>query len=334
MGKAILAIILSVAMPAAAKAAEQTPVQGGTPPPATNETGFQQWLKEWDGFVEFQLRPAIGEPINRTADDDVVDDSEYEALLRIRRPLDSLRGIRLQLQGGVVSTPNLLDGENSQSALYGEIQLGDTYIPYTELRRANFRVSAAATRPNAFRPYVRYRYSRLYDGLLEDYSRTDHRATAGLRYRRVPFTVEQRHTEDGRPEPAQILPGLYFELRAELSRVWSTNPGEELWNPRLQLDVYSRPFWNGTRFVFRATGEMSIYDNALAPNGDERVDTRLRVVAGFDLTEPLEDLLDLKDGIMQAELMGRFQVRWSNDPGREHTRLYFVPTVTITLPLQ
>src|SRR5262249_49099187 len=157
---------------------------------------FQTWLREWDGFLEFQIRPAFGEPVSRSADDDLIDDSEFESFLQLRRSLDSARGLRLQLQGGVVSTPNLLDGENSESAYYADVQLGDTYVPYSELRRGNFERSseqrrADETRRNAFRPYARYRYVRLYERFLDDYDRTDHRATLGLRYRRVPYTVEQ-----------------------------------------------------------------------------------------------------------------------------------------------
>lgn len=298
------------------------------------ETSVRTWLREWDGFAEVQLRPAFGEPLISDSDNDLVDDSEYEAMLRIRRPLDDLRGIWLQLQAGVVSTPNLLDGDNPESAYYGEVQLGDTYVPFSELRRGNFRESAAATRINAFRPYLRYRFSVVNEGFLDRRTRDDHRATLGLRYRRVPFIVERTYTEDGVPIPPQVLPGFYFEVRAEVSRIWSTKGSEELWNPRVQLDLYSPPFWSGARFVVRTTGEMNLFDNALAPNGEERVDTRLRVSAGVDLSESLEDLLNIPDNRVQAEILGRFQSRWSNDPGREHTRLYFLPSLTVTLPFQ
>lgn len=79
---------------------------------------------------------------------------------------------------------------------------------------------------------------------------------------------------------------------------------------------------------------MNLYDHALAPDGDKRIDTRLRAVSGLDLSEPLRDQFDLPDGSVQAELLGRLQQRWSNDPGRKHTRLYFVPSLNFTVPFQ
>jgi hypothetical protein len=303
-------------------------------PHVSAETPLGNWLQEWDGFAEIQLRPALGEPLRRDSDNDLVDDSEYEAAIRIRRNLDDLRGIRLQVQAGVVSTPNLFDHDNAESAYYGEVQLGDTFVPFSELRRGNFRESAAATRVNAFRPYVRYRFSGVREGFLDRDIRDDHRGTLGMRYRRVPYVVERTYTEDGVPIPPQLLPGFYFEIRAEVSRIWSTKATEELWNPRLQLDLYSPPFWSGARFVVRTTGEMNLFKDALAPDGSKRVDTRLRVLAGLDLSESLKDLLNLSDTGLQAELLGRFQTRWSNDPAREHSRLYFVPSFGLTFPFQ
>jgi len=71
----------------------------------------------------------------------------------------------------------------------------------------------------------------------------------------------------------------------------------------------------------------------LAPNGKKRVDRRVRITTGFDVTEPVEDLLDLKDSRIQFEILGRFQQRWSNDFTREHRRFYFVPTLSITAEL-
>lgn len=252
--------------------------------------------------------------------------------MRARRPLGMLGGIRLQLQAGIVSTPNFLDADSSESAAYGEIQLGDTYVPFSELRRGRFR-SAGATRKNAVRPYVKYRFSSVHEDLLEQHKRSDHRATAGFRYRRIPYTVQPGYSENGIPD-TKLWPGAYFEVRAEVSKVWSSQGSEDLWNPRVQFDLYGPPFWNGTRFVFRATAEMNLYDHALAPDGDKRIDTRLRAVSGLDLSEPLRDQFDLPDGSVQAELLGRLQQRWSNDPGRKHTRLYFVPSLNFTVPFQ
>lgn len=322
--------IIGAMLAGAAPAGAQTTLSAREPERAASAQETPQWLRGWSGFFEVSASPAFGEPIRTGANDDPVDDSEYEALLRLRRPLNRAGGIRLQLQAGVTSTPEFFEGsldESRESSVYGEVQLGDTFVPFRELRRRNFRITANATEPAAFRPYLRYRLARVDKGTFEGYLRTDHSMTAGLRYRRVPFV-----TSDGKE------PGLYYELRAQLTRIWSTDPSEELWNPQVRADVYSQPFWRGTRIVVRASAEANFFENVRVPdaNGipsDElRREPRFRLNAGFDISKPLQTWLRFDD--IELELMGRLQRRESNDESREHWRLYFMPALTLTVPLQ
>jgi hypothetical protein len=322
-------IIICGALALATPVSAQTGTSNDPAPVAAAETR-PLWLRGWTGAIELSASPAFGEPIRTGVDDDPVDDSEYEALVRFRRPLDRLGGIRLQLQAGVTSTPEFLEGsldESRESSVYGEVQLGDTFVPFRELRRRNFRITANSTEPAALRPFVRYRFARVDEGTFDGYLRTDHTLTAGLRYRRIPFV-----TNDGKE------PGLYYELRAQVTRIWSTDPGEEIWNPRVQADVYSQPCWRGTRFVFRTSAEVNFFDNVRVPdaNGnptdERRREPRFRVHLGFDVSKPLQTWLRFED--IELELMGRIQRRESNDESREHWRLYFVPSLTLTIPLK
>ena len=273
----------------------------------------------WEGEAELTLRPSIGEPISTDGDDNLVDDSDYEFSLRFWRPINRLNKMRVQLKLGLSGTPNYLDGDNPESAAYAEVQLGDTYVPFRNLLDGEFERAPEAA--NAIRPYARYRLVSVHDQFLRDWKRTDHKVTLGVRYRRVKYVMDDVQ-----------VPGLYFEGHAEVTRVGSSQGSEELWNPRLQFDVIGAPFWMGTRFVFKATGEGSLYTKAEAPDGDKRRDWRLRLTSGFDISKPLKELTGIKG--LRAEVLGRFQRRWSNDSNREHKRIYFVPTVALAMPIK
>lgn len=290
--------------------------------------------QKWKMWIDLRASPAIGEDVRISSDTDRVDDSDYEATLRIRHDIDRLRGLRIEARAGVVALPNTFDNEDAESSIYGEVQLGDTFLTFADIRRLRLGQSASATARKAARPYVRYRFSRNYGGFVTDYKRTDHRFTAGLRYRYVPWTVVWTPTEGGQPSQPVTLPRTYFEARGELTRVDSTAPSQEHWNPRVQVDFYSRPFWNATRFVVKATGDLFRFDNLRTQGGERILDKRLRLSAGFDVSEPIKDWMDLTDTSLQLEITGRWQRRWSNQPTREHSRAYFVPQLSLQIPVQ
>lgn len=266
------------------------------------------------------LSPTIGKPISSDADDSLVDDSEYELSLRVWRAVNHLKKMRVQIKIGVTDAPNYLDGDNPESTAYGELQIGDTYIPFRELLKGEFGSPVLAS-TNAIRPYARYRLVSVHEDFLQDRTRTDHKFTLGVRYRRVPYVMDD-------PE----VPGLYVEGRAEVTRAFSTSDPDEFWNPTLRLDVYSPPFWMDTRFVATVAGDANFYAHTRAPDGDKRRDLRLRTTIGFDVTEPLKRLLGISG--IRGELFGRFQRRWSNDSQKEHTRLYFLPSVSLSAAIK
>ena len=283
---------------------------------------------QWEGTLELNAAPTVGIPLNSSSTADPIDEMEFEAAIRFRRTIDEIGGLRLQFKAGVTSSPNFVDNDAAESSYYGEIQIGDTYMPFSALRQGRFGTSAGPVRVNAVRPYGRYRISSVHDDFIEAYQRTDHRAILGLRYRRV--TGNQPDPDDS----SKNIPKFYLEVRGEVGRVWSSLDSEEHWNPRFQVDLYSPTFFNRTRFVVRATAEASIFDNAVAPSGEKRSDKRIRISTGFDLSDSIKDWLDWQDRSVTIELLGRFQKRWSNDPSKEHTRGYFVPTIAVSLPLQ
>lgn len=281
----------------------------------------------WDGALELQAGPLLGTAVTEGVGFDPVDEMEFETALRFRRTIDELRGLRVQFKAGVTSAPNLFDSDGSESSLYGEVQLGDTYLSPKEFRHARFGGKVEAY-DNAVRPYLRYRLTSVHDDFLEQHKRLDHRAVLGLRYRRG------LGSEADPDEPGMMIARAFAEVRGELHKVWSSSNNEEAWNPRFQGDFYSPTFLNRTRFVVKASLELTAFNFALAPNGKKRVDQRFRINAGFDLSDSFADWFDWKKRKVTVEILGRFQQRWSNDPSKEHTRAYFVPTIAVTLPLQ
>jgi len=84
---------------------------------------------------------------------------------------------------------------------------------------------------------------------------------------------------------------------------------------------------NSLRLFGRASTDASFYANAQNAAGDEREDWRLRLTAGVDFTALMKRLTHLSD--ITVELAVRYQQRWSNVAGQDHSRLYFVPTFRI-----
>lgn len=58
----------------------------------------------------------------------------------------------------------------------------------------------------------------------------------------------------------------------------------------------------------------------------KRRDTRIRLTGGIDLSDAIGDWLPGVD----FEIAGQFQRQWSNDETKEHSRAYFMPSVTLS----
>ncbi len=268
---------------------------------------------------EFSASPSFGSSVSDDIASTMIDESEYEASFRAWTALDRLNGLRAQLKAGITYSPNYFDDDQPESGVYGEAQLGDTFIRLRNIVHGNF--SEAEGVNNAVRPYARYRFTSVHKNFMAAHVRDDQQATIGLRYRHVPYVMTEDNMERG----------LYFEARIEINRIWSTDNAEELWNPKTQVDIYSKPLWRNVRLVGRATFEGQLYDHLDARPGKQRDDWRMRLTGGFDISDIASKLFGNND--LSVEILGRFQRRWSNADDARHVRAYFVPSLSITAPL-
>jgi len=281
----------------------------------------------WSGFVENKISPALGEPISDAFADDYVDQSEYEAALAIQRPLDFAGGLLMEVRGGFTAQPHLSDDNAQESSYYGQLTLGDTYLP---LGRAvqDGRLQKADDIEDAVRLFGRYRFASVHSGFLEKRTRDEQQTTAGIRYR----DVRRIRCTDGRTAkseyPCGNVAGWSWEARAELTYLWSTESSKDRIFPTVRGDIISGPFWGGFRGVVSAVGEWSFYQNErVGPESDLRQDFRLRVQAGVDITGPLRRLFGGSKAV-SGEVLGRFQRNWSDRSDKEHSRIYFVPSLS------
>jgi len=92
--------------------------------------------------------------------------------------------------------------------------------------------------------------------------------------------------------------------------------------------VISGPFWIDLRAAAAAMGVWSFYrKERMGPRSELGQDLRLRVQAGLDVSAPVRRLFAVKKDI-SAEVLGRFQRNWSDRADKEHSRLYFGPSIT------
>jgi len=285
----------------------------------------------WSGGVELSLSPRIGKEQPFGTSQEVVDESEGELSASIKRA-DAVRlsslSLPLQLKVGVTTSPQYLDEADPESSYYGEVTLGDEFIPLTKyLVRGTGKTTGAVS--DARRPYARYRYTRIYNGFLDDFARNEHQVTLGFRYRNVvSIMCDVAGLPPADEEACSDQPGVSVEVRGELNAIWSSDRNEERIAPHVRLDVTSRRLWGGARLFGRGQLEARFYDHArAAATGKRREDWRLRLTAGVDISEALAKAIPGAE----LELAGQFQRRWSTDESKEHSRFYFVPALTLSL---
>lgn len=276
--------------------------------------------------MTFSVSPRVGEALPVDLAEDPVDESEGEASILIRRPNSILGKYQFQLRAGVVASPQHFDDQDPSSSIFGEVTIGDTYRTLGELtmqQPGDVSLNVA----DAYRPYLRYKYTRNYADFLQAWARDDHTITAGVRYRDVRTIMCDSEmapaTEVG---ACSDLPGVYLEVRAELNQTFSTDIGYRRLFPSVRIDGYSRPFWGGVRFFAWAQYEASFFEDERTIEGDARHDGRLRATAGFDLS----GLVRRAVPGLEFTLAGQFQRRWSNNPDKRHERGYFIPAVSLS----
>ena len=286
---------------------------------SAQQAGSSELVDDWSGELALSISPRVGQPLSAESDDSPIDESEGGVSVAVKRKGD--RGFtHFQVKVGADSSPQLLDDADATSAVYGELTLGDAFIPFPLLAEE----LGGADASDAVRPYARYRYARKFADFLGDYDRTDHKVTAGVRYRDIRKLMSSSMVRDASGRLSPVM-GWYWEGRAEISRVWSTNDAKELLNPLVRVDVYSRPMLLGRLFA-RAQGDVGFYEHAQTPTGEKRVDKTMRLTGGLSL----DSLISRLSGALSAEAAVQYQRRWSNEPTARHERWYFVPSVTVT----
>lgn len=281
--------------------------------------------QQWDRSIHFELGPRLGESLRPGTDEDPVDESELGAYLKFVRP-DVFASQPIAFRLGATYSPQWLDDTDPTGGFYGEVVLGDDPIPLFRLSLRDG--SGFATQvEDTIRPYASYRFTSVHQDFVGDWARDEHRAVLGVRFRDVQTIMcDVAGTTTANSTACSNIPGIYAEARIELVQTWSTDAGYTRTAPTVRLDVVSRPIAGAIRFFGRAQGEAAFYSSVrVAPLGPKREDWRIRVTAGLDLSGLAARL---NDGIT-LEAAVQFQQRWSNDPGREHTRAYFVPALSM-----
>lgn len=251
----------------------------------------------------------------------MVDESDAELSLAFRRPFARLRGVQIQFKGGLTYSPQMLSDADRESALYGEVSIGDTYLPLRRLME-NGRIREAEGLEDAFRPYGSYRFTNVRNSFIGASARDDHQVTGGIRYRDVRTRLcDPSQSEDSCER------GYYFEARLEVANVWSTDPTRDRLMPTVRLDIVSREYMNSLRLFGRASVDANFYANAQNLAGDAREDWRLRLTGGVDLSALMMRTTGLSD--ITVEFAVRYQQRWSNVADQDHRRFYFVPAFRV-----
>lgn len=286
----------------------------------------QGFWRGWSGTLENKVAPALGEPIADTFADDYVDQSEYEVSFALKRNLDSFFGAPFELKGGVTAQPHLSDDGAQESAAYAQVTFGDSFVPLNQLI-AEGRLRKPKNREDAWRPFVRYRFADVQSGILDKHARDEETVSGGIRWRNV-LTVQCDGGRSADVYPCGEDHGWALEVRGELAYLWSSDSSRDRIYPTARADVISPMFWGGVRTVAAVWYERSFYQNERVGVDQElREDERLRIQAGFDISAPVQRLFATGKTIT-AELLGRFQRNWSDRADREHSRLYFVPSIS------
>src|SRR4028119_73465 len=216
----------------AASAFGPSPAAAQTDPPAPEAR-----VSAWEGSLELSLGQRIGRERPFDSTEDVVDEGENELAFTLQRS-NTIGSLPVAVTGGLTYSPYLFDDdEEPESAQYGEITLGDAFIPLHRLRP--FKAGQATNKvQDAPRPYARYRYTRAFRGLLEDFQRNEHQITIGFRFRDIrTIMCDQVLRPASEVGACTNVPGWSWEVRGEANRIWSSDPDEERLVPSVRAEV-------------------------------------------------------------------------------------------------
>ena len=270
--------------------------------PALPETAPAAWSTEWTVKVAPVLGGNRAEASPFPVGDEIVDDSDLSLSAALTRNFSS--GVSLTFTAAAIYSPNQFDPDEPASALSFGTQLKGPIGETNGLLNRLSWVASATLRAE-------------FDGSFEAHVRTGRTFGLGLVF-----------SNTGAPEcSAAASPGcrpddvISYTITPELQWLESSADAQDLFNPRLGVSLRL------SLFYFEAAAERRLYDSLLAPDGDQRADSRFSATAGVNLTEAMKRAFRTP-----PELTLRLGARWtavsSNDPDAESDRVYLAPELT------
>jgi hypothetical protein len=267
--------------------------------PAASDPASEAWSSKWTVTVAPSLGAdrALASPF--PVGDEIVDDSEYSISAALTRNFQN--GVSLTFSPAASYSPNQFDPEEPASALsFGTTLKGPVGETDGLLHRLSWVASA--------------RLRAEFDETFEAHVRTGRTFGLGLEFSNAGAPeCDAGQTPGCRPRGA-----LIYKITPELQWLESSADAQDLFNPRLRVELSVAPFY------LEAAVDSRLYDNLLAPDGDQRGDSRLSATAGLDLTAAMKRAFRTP-----PELSLRLGARWtavsSNDPDAESDRVYLAP---------
>lgn len=264
---------------------------------------------EWRGEFEIDFAPTLGKDLPIVSSGQDRDYSDYQADLTVTRTR-ALFGQDLSLRVNTTYDPDQF-GDELESRIQADFTIGKQ--KYAAHRGRIFSRDVGST-DDVWQPWATVSLAKVWDGTFSGVSHIDKTATLGLGYVDVLTTV---------PDGESRAKGTRYSITATVSRLWSTRLSEGRWAPKVTFALYSPPLGKAARLFGRADYEARLYDRAVLPMVDHRVDHRLKLTAGVDLADWFGGTVDT------FEIAGLYFRRWSNVPGYSFERAYFAPSLTL-----
>lgn len=268
----------------------------------TPETTPSAWSNKWTVKVAPVLGGNRAQASPFPVGDEIVDDSDLSLSATLTRNFSS--GVSLTFSPAASYSPNQFDPDEPASALSFGTELKGPIGERNGLLNHLSWVASAGLRAE-------------FDGSFEAHVRTGRTFGLGLEF-----------SNTGAPEcGAGQAPGcrpagvISYTITPELQWLESSADAQDLFNPRLRVNLALSPFY------FESAVERRLYDSLLAPDGDQRADSRYSATVGVNLSGAMRRAFRTP-----PELTLRLGARWtavsSNDPDAESDRVYLAPELT------
>ena len=279
------------------------------------------------GF-ELDISPSIGADLPAGQDTKALDDSAISGTLVLASDIIS-PAVPIELRFGTKYDTEF-DDDAPTSAAFAKITVGAKDYPLSRyLNAEHAKVS------DGQRLYASFGIIRRYDEYLADYTRTDKTVTIGTRYRNVRTIMGMRTDATGSPCSAQAcgaasdIKGVYYQIKGEASRTWSTDRLKDRLSPKGVFEIYGPRWGQGVRLYGAADVTVELYDEASKGSLVDREDTIAGAAIGIDLSELAKDRLRAFDDVALSVSV-RFEKGWSNAASERYERVFILPSITLT----